>query len=87
MDHNTEFLSTLKPYKVIITKLNLTRLIFFRKFRPKRFLKIDSRVPRKIRSATASPSDAEDDLRSAEEDLDQTAFLKLFRLRHSNGTM
>jgi hypothetical protein len=42
MEH-LEFWSILKPFKVIITSLNVTKLGFVRKFRPKRFHKIDPR--------------------------------------------
>jgi hypothetical protein len=37
-------LSVLKLYKLTIANLSLAKLCFFRKFRPKRFHKIDSRT-------------------------------------------
>jgi hypothetical protein len=43
MDDNLGFLGVLKPYLVIISNLDLTELVLFQKFRPKRFHKIDSR--------------------------------------------
>jgi hypothetical protein len=41
--YNLGFYSVLNPTKVIISNLNFTRLGLIRKFRPKRFQKIDSR--------------------------------------------
>jgi hypothetical protein len=46
------FLYILKPFKSIIANLYLTKLGFIRKFRPKRFRKIGSRLPNSDRPFT-----------------------------------
>jgi hypothetical protein len=43
MANNLDFEGILKPCKVIITNLNMTKLGFIRKLRPKRFNKIGPR--------------------------------------------
>jgi hypothetical protein len=44
MKNNLGFWGILKLWKVAITNLQLTKFWFVRKFRPKRFHKIDSRL-------------------------------------------
>jgi hypothetical protein len=47
----------LKPYKVVITNLNVTKSSFIRKFWPQRFHKIDSSRPPDTEISTTKSSE------------------------------